>query len=355
MTENPTEGNCMSGAIREVSHQVLQSCQRREPEAFYPRSDGSHFDRTALDAALDQLRLGGFLEIADWTQDKGQGYRLTDAGREAIGRPSLLSRPAVVHARPQLRVIHPDEHVVRTLLEPEKPIIVPVLLALNILIYIGTVIYNVQLGFPLGSVLGGRMVLPWSLIPARVQLLDEWWRLLTYMFLHGSILHILFNMYALYVLGGILESRWGRWRFLVLYFGSGLIAGLAAILFTTDPLRGTVGASGAIAGMLTSLGVWAWMHRDHLPPQFLEANYRAVGTNLILLVIISLQPNISMSAHAGGAVAGALLSVPLAWMGPSSPTRSRAMGFIALAMITIVCVVAMMIAPPPDLNQLIRN
>jgi membrane associated rhomboid family serine protease len=86
--------------------------------------------------------------------------------------------------------------------------------------------------------------------PAYVQSVGyfEPWRMITSMFLHGSLWHILFNMYALYLFGSILERGLGRGRYLALYLISGF-AGSVAVLLLSPPLVPVVGASGAIFGL----------------------------------------------------------------------------------------------------------
>ncbi len=84
-------------------------------------------------------------------------------------------------------------------------------------------------------------------------LLTQPWGLVTSMFLHGSITHLFFNMLALFFFGPLLERRIGSPRFLALYFGSGILAGLAQIL--VFPASAVLGASGAIFGVLGALTV----------------------------------------------------------------------------------------------------
>ncbi|MFH1770690.1 MAG: rhomboid family intramembrane serine protease [archaeon] len=75
------------------------------------------------------------------------------------------------------------------------------------------------------------------------------WILVTHMFLHGSFMHILFNMYALLMFGGILEQRIGTKRFLILYFSAGIIAGA----ISSQVYNASLGASGAVMGILAAL------------------------------------------------------------------------------------------------------
>ncbi len=81
------------------------------------------------------------------------------------------------------------------------------------------------------------------------------WQLVTYMFLHAGFFHILFNMFALWMFGCELERTWGTRRFLQYYFLTGIGAGLTVILASPSSLVATLGASGAIYGILLAYGV----------------------------------------------------------------------------------------------------
>jgi membrane associated rhomboid family serine protease len=126
----------------------------------------------------------------------------------------------------------------------------------------------------------------------------EWWRLVSAMFLHASILHIAFNMWGLWILGPILENRYGPLRFIGLYVVSGL-CGSAGALLMTDPGQVTVGASGAIFGLMAALFV---VERRHNLPIA-----SGIGVVLVLNLVITFSiPGISIGGHIGGLVGGAL-------------------------------------------------
>jgi hypothetical protein len=110
-----------------------------------------------------------------------------------------------------------------------------------ILVLICTVVFILQQFLPITD--------PLALISSQV--LSRPWTLITYMFLHASVSHILYNMVALGLFGFILENIIGSKRFLAIYFLSGIIAGLGTILFYTA----SIGASGAIFGVLGTLGI----------------------------------------------------------------------------------------------------
>jgi membrane associated rhomboid family serine protease len=94
-----------------------------------------------------------------------------------------------------------------------------------------------------------------ALIPSRVFLLGEGWRLVTYLFLHGSVLHLFLNMLALYVFGAELEQMWGTKKFVLFYVVSGVGAAIFSVITFTTPI---IGASGAIMALLT-------MYAYHFP------------------------------------------------------------------------------------------
>lgn len=103
-----------------------------------------------------------------------------------------------------------------------------------------------------------RWFVPFELMPAAVIYKLEIWQLVTYMFLHGGIMHILFNMLTLYWFGPDLERTWGLQRFLKYYFICGIGAGVTVVLvsmMTGSMMTRTLGASGAILGLIMAYGL----------------------------------------------------------------------------------------------------
>ena len=130
----------------------------------------------------------------------------------------------------------------------------------------------------------------------------EYWRILTAGFLHVGFLHLLFNMFSLYILGGMLEPAIGRMRFAVIYFVSLLAGSFGALLLTTDP---TVGASGAIFGLMGAAVVV--MRNRGVDP--MESGLGVwIGLNLLITFTI---PNISIGGHIGGLLGGAVAALLL--------------------------------------------
>jgi rhomboid protease GluP len=133
------------------------------------------------------------------------------------------------------------------------------------------------------------------------------WRLFTPMFLHGSILHIGFNMWALFLIGPMIERFYGRWRYLGLYVLSGFAGNVISFMFS--PYQ-SLGSSTAIFGLLGAEGVLIYQNREI----FGNIARRALSEVVIIAVvnlIIGLTPGIDNWGHIGGLVGGTLF----AWFG----------------------------------------
>ncbi|MFM8323044.1 MAG: rhomboid family intramembrane serine protease [Chloroflexota bacterium] len=130
------------------------------------------------------------------------------------------------------------------------------------------------------------------------------WRLLTPVFLHGSLLHIFFNMYALYSFGPSLESSYGHWRFLALYFLAGFSGNVLSFLFTEAP---SVGSSTAIFGLLGAEGVFLFRNR-----RLFGAMARTMLINVAVVAAINLglgmSPGIDNWGHLGGLLGGSFFA-----------------------------------------------
>ena len=130
--------------------------------------------------------------------------------------------------------------------------------AVKWLIIVNTAIFLIQWS---AAALAGVYLFPgFALIPADVWQEGRVWQLFTYMFLHRDVWHLLFNMLALWMFGMDLERDWGAKRFLKYYFLCGVGAGLCVLLVglflrPAEALASTLGASGAIYGLLLAFGV----------------------------------------------------------------------------------------------------
>jgi len=165
-----------------------------------------------------------------------------------------------------------------------------------------------------------------------IQARHEWWRFITPMFLHVNLLHLLVNMYSLWIVGPYVEKLYGSAKFLVLWVLTG-IAGVVASYLTVRPgLSGgplvrfifksadepSAGASGALFGLVGVLFVFGIKYRRELPEGF----KRAFGTGLLPMILMNLfigyvlRGFIDNAAHLGGLVSGALLALAVDYRRP---------------------------------------
>lgn len=157
----------------------------------------------------------------------------------------------------------------------------------------------------------------------------EWWRLVTATFLHdpGSLLHILFNMYALYVLGPPLEAMLGHARFLTLYLLSAL-GGTAASYAFSAPNSSSVGASGAIFGLFAAWIVLARKQRLDARPMLV-----LLGINLVLGFVLA---GIDWRGHLGGMVTGAAVAAIMAYAPRARRTAWQVAGAVAVLAVVVL-------------------
>jgi len=164
----------------------------------------------------------------------------------------------------------------------------------------------------------------------------EWYRLLTSGFLHASIIHLGFNMFALYFLGRILEPGIGTARFVALYLASLFAGAFGALLLSPDSL--TIGASGAVFGIFGATFAIARQRR-------IEGLASSIGIVLLLNLAITFgNPEISIGGHLGG-LAGGLLCAAVIVAGERNMLGRRKLAIelaaiVALALIAIASAIA---------------
>ncbi|MFC5176255.1 rhomboid family intramembrane serine protease [Nocardioides taihuensis] len=159
-----------------------------------------------------------------------------------------------------------------------------------------------------------------------------WWQLVTSAFTHVTIWHIFGNMLALWFLGPQLEQVFGRWRFLALYLLSA-VAGSAVVYWLAPEYQLTLGASGAVFGLVGALLVIA---------NKVKADVRNVLMWLVLMVVLSVAvPNISWEGHLGGFLGGAAAGAILVYA-PRGPRRTtyQVVGLVVVAVVLLALIAA---------------
>ncbi len=161
----------------------------------------------------------------------------------------------------------------------------------------------------------------------------EIWRLLTYMFLHGSLLHLLINMYSLYIIGTQIENYYGKTKYIIIYLVSGICGGLlSAIGIGVNAI--SAGASGAIFGLLGALAYFGYHYRLYLGNALKTQIIPVIAINLLIGVMVT---GIDNFCHIGGLISGIFTAMALGVDGKTKKS-DHINGFICLLLYIAFCV-----------------
>jgi rhomboid protease GluP len=165
----------------------------------------------------------------------------------------------------------------------------------------------------------------------------QWWRLVTYMFLHAGIWHILFNMWCLWDLGSLCESLYGRWTFAGVYLTTGIAGGLASISW--NPRVVSVGASGAIFGLAGALIASFYLGEFSLPKIAIRGTLRSLVVFAVFnLFFGGVFGGIDNACHIGGLVSGLALGAAIAKVAPQPEHAPRRIILFGVAAVVLaVC------------------
>jgi len=171
--------------------------------------------------------------------------------------------------------------------------VVSTFIAINLIFYVLTILPGV-----------GVLVLNYGIQINFLIQNGEWWRIFSAMFLHAGFLHVLFNMFSLYIFGPELEKIAGKARFITIYLLSGIVGNVATYLLN-DSSYGSLGASGAIFGIFGAFGALVYYTRRTMPM------LRKLILPIIVISVIMtfIQPNVNVYAHLGGLVTGFILGL----------------------------------------------
>lgn len=190
------------------------------------------------------------------------------------------------------------------------------LIAINLLVFIAMSASGVGVMSP-----NAAMTVDWGTNFAPQTLSGQWWRLLTSVFVHFGLFHVLLNMVTLYQIGRLAERLFGSAHLLGLYLFAGITGSLTSVFW--HPTVNSAGASGAIFGVFGALLVFVLKYRHELPVSIAKRQ----RTSLLILIGYNLvygftQPGIDNGAHLGGLAGGILLGLALA-RPLGEPARSR--------------------------------
>jgi membrane associated rhomboid family serine protease len=245
--------------------------------------------------------------VCSWHPDRGTALSCSRCGRPAC--PECLTPASVgFHCRSCVAQAQASVRAPRTVAGAklgQKPIVSMVLIGINVAFFAVTAL-QARSAMELSN---SALYLHGGLIPAEVAS-GEYWRLLTAGFLHGNLVHIATNMISLYLLGLPLERILGRGRFLLIYLLSLLGASVSVMLFSA-PVSLTIGASGAVYGLMGALLVTF---------KRLRYDLRQLIVVIALNVWVTFQfPGISWQGHLGGLLVGAVVGAAMVY----PPQRTR--------------------------------
>ena len=162
----------------------------------------------------------------------------------------------------------------------------------------------------------------------------QWWRLLTYMFLHGGIFHIAMNMWCLWNLGSLCEALYGRFTYAALYLITGIAGGLASVGWNPSVL--SVGASGALFGLTGALIAAFYLGEFSLSGIPIKSTLSSLlffaGFSLFLGKVV---PGIDNACHVGGLVSGLILGGLIALLAPGHDQPARRAGVLIFVVILL--------------------
>ena len=187
-----------------------------------------------------------------------------------------------------------DAKKINAVFKNKFPMITYWLIAVNVILYIVPVLFGLY----------DNLIANFSVWAPAIRE-GQTYRLLTGVFLHGGLVHLLFNCYALYVIGAQVENFLGKFKFLVIYLVAGLSGALFSMIFGN---YASVGASGAIFGLMGALVYFGYHYRVYLG--------NVVKSQIIPLILLNLFLGFMMSgvdnfAHIGGLIGGTLMSIAL--------------------------------------------
>ena len=287
-------------------------------------SKPGQYEPEAIIAAIEQLELRG-LATQELLQQKIQTRQMIyDRDRAADEAQQQLRADAKRSRGEALALFKPTRHYFYT----------PIILYLNILIWLIMVAGGVGAFEP-----SSLDLLNWGGNLRSSTLGGEPWRLFTSTFIHGGLIHLALNMYALMQVGALLEIKFGNHRFLLCYVATGILASIASIAFHENIV--SVGASGAIFGLFGLLFSLLVTKNIDIPLEARKNLLSSTGIFIVYNLVFGFTiPGIDNAAHIGGLVSGFLIGI--AYLPTArQPERSKIVSIV----IGLIVVAAVILAP----------
>ena len=217
------------------------------------------------------------------------------------------------------------EKKLEKIFSPKKPVVTYILIVLNLMVFLYGVLHGND---ELINMFGNNYELVQN---------GEFYRLFTCMFVHADILHILFNMIALYSIGPVVERYYGKSKYIFIYLVSGLLGSVFSSVFMSANSV-SIGASGAIFGLLGSICYFTYYYRATLQGILRDSIVPVIVINLIIGFML---PSVDLVAHIGGLLGGILVSMGLG-IGDKYRKNDQINGFIVLILMFIFLIYMIM-------------
>ena len=218
-----------------------------------------------------------------------------------------------------------NEKKLAKIFSPKKPIVTYIIIVLNLMVFLYGMLHSND---ELINIFGNNYELVQK---------GQFYRLLTCMFVHGSIMHLLLNMYALYTIGPVVERYYGKSKYIFIYLVSGLLGSVFSSVFMSANSV-SIGASGAIFGLLGSICYFTYYYRATLQGILRESIVPVIVINLIIGFML---PSVDLVAHIGGLLGGILVSMGLG-IGDKYRKNDQINGFIVLILMFIFLIYMIM-------------
>ena len=291
---------------------------------------------TGVDASL-VLTLRRYLETMGAVARTGSAPVLAERQPELAARVAR-AWPAVAQVSERARSLGLDLRQFRRALDTATPrvVVTPAVIAVCVVVFGAMVVSGVDPLLPSGS----QLILWGANKGTRVILGHEYWRLFTSVFVHVGFIHVALNMWSLFVIGPLVERLYGNAAFAVIYLAAGVGGACASV--AASPVRVSVGASGAICGVLGALLAFLLVHRRAIPtPVLKQLRASALGYVVFIAILGAVVPNLDQEAHLGGLatgfVAGLLLTRP--W-----PVVKRKWVAVRRAVVSVLVAAALVVA-----------
>lgn len=241
----------------------------------------------------NKKHIAGFLAAFETVKAKATGLNISEWNEKIM----LLKDDTIKAAEQEIKQAEEADKVMN--FSKSNLYLTYGIIAINVLVFVLMVAEGINFFQPTGV-----DIIHWGANFGPLTLTGDWWRLITCVFVHIGIIHLAFNMYALYMVGVYLEPMLGKTKYIVAYLCTGVFASLASLWWHNIPVP-SAGASGAIFGMY---GVFlAFLSTNLIPKQIRKGLLQSIGVFIVYNLIYGMKSGVDNAAHIGGLLSGLVI------------------------------------------------